>query len=37
MNDSTMKCVMVIDSELPIGIVANTSMRSKVSNRSYEM
>ena len=25
MNDSTMKCVMVIDSELPIGIVANTS------------
>ncbi|QIB69340.1 DUF2000 domain-containing protein [Aminipila butyrica] len=25
MNDSTMKCVMIIDSELPIGIVANTS------------
>lgn len=25
MSDSTMKCVMVIDSELPIGIVANTS------------
>lgn len=25
MSDSTMKCVMVIDSELPIGIMANTS------------
>lgn len=25
MSDSNMKCVMIIDSELPIGIVANTS------------
>ena len=25
MNDSNVKCVMVIDSELPIGVVANTS------------
>ena len=25
MSDSIMKCVMIIDSELPIGIVANTS------------
>lgn len=25
MSNSTMKCVMIIDSELPIGIVANTS------------
>ena len=25
MSESTMKCVMIIDSELPIGIVANTS------------
>lgn len=25
MNDGTMKCVMVIDAELPIGIIANTS------------
>ncbi len=25
MSDSAMKCVMIIDSELPIGIVANTS------------
>lgn len=25
MNDSNMKCVMIINSELPIGIVANTS------------
>jgi len=24
MRDSTMKCVMIIDAELPIGIVANT-------------
>lgn len=25
MNDTDMKCVMIIDSELPIGIMANTS------------
>lgn len=25
MNDYDMKCVMVIDSELPIGVIANTS------------
>lgn len=25
MSDSNMKCVMIIDSELPLGIVANTS------------
>jgi hypothetical protein len=25
MSDSTMKCVMIIDSELPVGIVANTA------------
>lgn len=25
MNDSNMKCVMIIDEELPMGIVANTS------------
>lgn len=25
MNDDNMKCVMVIDSELPIGVIANTS------------
>lgn len=25
MNDSNVKCVMVIDSELPIGVIANAS------------
>jgi hypothetical protein len=25
MNDYNMKCVMIIDSELPIGVIANTS------------
>lgn len=25
MNDCDMKCVMIIDSELPIGVIANTS------------
>ena len=25
MNDPAMKCVMVIDSDLPAGIIANTS------------
>ncbi|WP_304508227.1 DUF2000 domain-containing protein [Anaerotignum sp.] len=25
MNDSAMKCVMIIDSELPMGVIANTS------------
>ncbi|MEA4967613.1 hypothetical protein SDC9_157578 [bioreactor metagenome] len=25
MSDSNMKCVMVIDSELPVGVIANTS------------
>lgn len=25
MNDCEMKCVMIIDSELPIGVIANTS------------
>lgn len=25
MNDGAMKCVMVIDAELPIGVIANTS------------
>ncbi len=29
MDDSYMKCVMVIASELPIGVIANTCIRAE--------